>query len=65
MLRFNKIYAESRSLIVATYVRVLILEDGKGGGRTRSWSRCFGNKAHAIVGARNLSDMVEVEVTLA
>ena len=27
---------------------------GGGGGRTRSWSRCFGNKAHAIVGARNL-----------
>lgn len=26
----------------------------EGGGGTRSRSRCFGNKAHAIVGARNL-----------
>lgn len=63
MLRFNKIYAESCSLIVAyvrTYVRTSSNTRGWGrrkgreGGRTRSWSRCFGNKAHAIVGARNL-----------
>lgn len=51
MLRFNKIYAESCSLIVAyvrTYVRVLILEDGGGGRGGREGEHVPGRAALEI-----------------